>query len=111
MQIVANGIGGGIETDHRGSPAGEPLLLIMGFGMQLIGWPEELVDLLVARGFRVLRMNNRETSLSQHLDHLGVPNMALSALRHMLRAAGRFVLRHQRHGKRCARCVRRPLNR
>ena len=82
MRIVANGIA--IEIDDQGLPGGQPLLLIMGLGMQLLAWPEELVQLLVSRGFRVIRMDNRDIGLSQHFDHLGVPNIALGALRHTL---------------------------
>jgi pimeloyl-ACP methyl ester carboxylesterase len=82
MQIVANGIG--IEVDDQGPAGAEPLLLIMGLGMQLIGWPDELVQMLVARGFRVIRLDNRDAGLSQGFDHLGVPNLALAALQHTL---------------------------
>ncbi len=82
MQIVANGIG--IEIDDQGLPGGEPLLLIMGLGMQLTGWPDELVQLLVSRGFRVIRMDNRDAGLSQGFDHLGVPNVPVQAIRYSL---------------------------
>jgi pimeloyl-ACP methyl ester carboxylesterase len=82
MRVSANGIG--IEIDDQGAPDAEPLLLIMGLGMQLIGWPEELVQLLVSRGFRVVRMDNRDAGLSQGFDHLGVPSMGPVMLRHML---------------------------
>ncbi len=83
MQISANGIG--IEVDDRGNANGEPLLLIMGLGMQLIGWPEELVQLLVSRGYRVIRFDNRDIGLSQHFDHLGVPSLPWAALRFAMR--------------------------
>jgi pimeloyl-ACP methyl ester carboxylesterase len=69
----------GIEVDDRGLPDGEPLLMIMGLGMQLTGWPDELVQMLVSRGFRVLRFDNRDIGLSQYFDHLGVPNLAWAA--------------------------------
>jgi pimeloyl-ACP methyl ester carboxylesterase len=82
MQIVANGIG--IEVDDQGPAGAEPLLLIMGLGMQLVAWPDELVQLLLMRGFRVIRMDNRDTGLSQGFDHLGVPNLVLAALQHTL---------------------------
>ena len=82
MRIVANGIA--IEIDDQGLPGGQPLLLIMGLGMQLVAWPDELVQLLVSRGFRVIRMDNRDIGLSQHFDHLGVPNIAAGAVRHTL---------------------------
>jgi pimeloyl-ACP methyl ester carboxylesterase len=80
MHIQANGIG--IEIDVQGRPDGEPLLLVMGLGMQLVAWHEELVQLLVARGFRVIRFDNRDVGLSQTFDHLGVPNVWTAALRH-----------------------------
>lgn len=82
MRVSANGIG--IEIDDQGAPDGEALLLIMGLGMQLIGWPDELVQMLVSRGFRVVRMDNRDAGLSQGFDHLGVPSMARVMLRHVL---------------------------
>jgi pimeloyl-ACP methyl ester carboxylesterase len=81
-EVVANGIG--IEVDDQGLPDGEPLLLIMGLGMQLTGWPDELVQVLVSRGFRVLRFDNRDIGLSQYFDHLGVPNLAWAGMRHAL---------------------------
>lgn len=83
MQVVANGVQ--IEVDVQGPEQGDPLLLIMGLGMQLIGWPDELVELLVQRGFRVIRHDNRDVGLSQGFDRLGVPNVAIAALRHRLR--------------------------
>ncbi len=85
MQIIANGVQ--IEVDVQGPEQGEPILLIMGLGMQLIGWPDELVQMLVQRGFRVIRHDNRDVGLSQGFDRHGVPNVLVEALRH------RFKLR------------------
>ncbi len=83
MQISANGVA--LEVEDHGSPQGEPLLLVMGLGMQLVAWHEGLVAQWVARGFRVIRYDNRDVGLSQRFDHLGVPNLALGALRHVAR--------------------------
>ena len=83
MQIIANGLQ--IEVDVQGPEHGEPILLIMGLGMQLIGWPDELVQMLLQRGFRVIRHDNRDVGLSQGFDRLGVPNLMVEALRHRLR--------------------------
>lgn len=83
MKVAANGVQ--IEVDIQGPADGDPLLLIMGLGMQLIGWPDELVDMLVQRGFRVIRHDNRDVGLSQGFDALGVPNVMAAALRHRLR--------------------------
>lgn len=82
MRVVANGIG--LEVDDQGPPDGEPLLMIMGLGMQLIAWPEELVHDLVQRGFRVLRFDNRDAGLSQGFDDRGVPSLPAAALRHLV---------------------------
>lgn len=82
MQISANGIS--LEVDDRGPPGAEPLVMIMGLGMQLVAWPDGLVDLLLGHGFRVIRFDNRDMGLSQRFDHLGVPNVAAGALRHTL---------------------------
>ena len=47
-----------------GPEAGDPLLLIMGLGAQLIGWPIEFVEQLATNGFRVIRFDNRDSGLS-----------------------------------------------
>lgn len=80
MQIAANGIA--IEVDDVGR--GEPLLLLMGLGMQLVGWPDELVRDLVARGYRVIRIDNRDCGLSQGFDHLGRANLVMATIRYLL---------------------------
>lgn len=64
-----NGIEIGYET--HGDPDGEPLLLVMGLGAQLIAWPLELCDALVDRGFFVIRYDNRDTGLSTKFDDVG----------------------------------------
>ena len=83
MKIQANGIQ--IEVDVQGPPGGEPLLLVMGLGMQLVGWPDELVAALVARGFRVIRFDNRDAGLSDGPEHLGSPGLLGPMLRYSLR--------------------------
>ena len=80
MQISANGTQ--LEIEDHGAPTGEPLLLIMGLGMQLLGWHADLVALLVARGFRVIRFDNRDSGLSASFDADGVPNLAIDSLRY-----------------------------
>ncbi len=92
MQIAANGIA--LEVEDHGSPHGEPLVLIMGLGMQLVTWYAEFVGMLVARGFRVIRFDNRDIGLSQRFDHVGVPNLALDAARYAfgLKVASPYAL-------------------
>jgi pimeloyl-ACP methyl ester carboxylesterase len=87
MLLSANGIG--IEVEDHGSPQGEPLLLIMGLGMQLLAWHDDFVASLVARGFRVIRFDNRDIGLSQGFDAAGVPHLVRASIRHALGLAVR----------------------
>ena len=105
MQISANGIA--LEIEDHGSPQGEPLLLIMGLGMQLLGWHEDFVASLVARGFRVIRFDNRDIGLSQGFDAAGVPNLALDFPALRPRPAREEPVHPRRHGGRQRRRARR----
>ena len=49
MQISANGIA--LEVEDHGPSNGEPLVLVMGLGMQLVAWHPDFVAMLVARGW------------------------------------------------------------
>ena len=82
MRISVRSVG--IEVDDQGPASGEPLLLIMGLGMQLTGWPDALVQRLVSHGFRVIRIDNRDAGLSQSFDHHGVPSLLAATLRYAL---------------------------
>lgn len=53
-----------IEYESLGDPSKPTVLLIMGLGMQLLGWPDEFCHGLVARGYRVVRFDNRDCGLS-----------------------------------------------
>lgn len=79
MKIRANGIE--IEVDETGSPQGEPVLLIMGLGMQLTAWDDAFVGVLVRRGYRVIRFDNRDAGLSTQFDAAGHPNLQMAAAR------------------------------
>jgi pimeloyl-ACP methyl ester carboxylesterase len=63
-----------IEYVTEGDAADPALLLVMGLGGQLIAWPQGFVDGLVARGFFVIRYDNRDCGLSTKFD--GLPDMA-----------------------------------
>ena len=62
-----------IEFEKRGD--GAPLLLIGGLGSQLISWDDRFCDELVARGYAVIRYDNRDAGLSSSLDERGVPDL------------------------------------
>lgn len=58
----------GITIEYEESGRGDPVLLVMGLAGQLIDWPDELIDILEASGFRVIRYDNRDTGLSSATD-------------------------------------------
>jgi pimeloyl-ACP methyl ester carboxylesterase len=80
MRIEVRGVA--IEVEDTGT--GRPLLLLMGLGMHLGAWPPEFVEALVARGFRVIRIDNRDSGRSDRFDHLGTPNLFAAGLRYLL---------------------------
>lgn len=53
-----------IEYESLGDPSGEPLLLVMGLGGQLVLWPDSFCNALVERGYHVIRYDNRDVGLS-----------------------------------------------
>lgn len=57
-----------LEYDTFGDPTAPPLLLIGGLGTQLITWDEEFCELLAAKGFWVIRFDNRDAGLSTWMD-------------------------------------------
>lgn len=61
----SNGLTVAYETFGR--PEGAPLLLIMGLGTQMLGWPDPLCQQLASAGFYVIRFDNRDVGLSTHL--------------------------------------------
>jgi pimeloyl-ACP methyl ester carboxylesterase len=50
-----------------GDARAEPMLLIMGLGAQMIHWDDDFCRQLAARGFRVIRFDNRDIGKSSHL--------------------------------------------
>lgn len=71
----------GIELEYDSFGSGPAIVLIMGIGTQMIAWDEEFCLALAARGFRVLRFDNRDIGLSTWLDPLGLPRLPALAAR------------------------------
>jgi pimeloyl-ACP methyl ester carboxylesterase len=65
----------GIELCYQemGDADGEPLLLVMGLATQMLAWDEGFCGLLVERGFRVVRFDNRDIGRSTKIESAGVP--------------------------------------
>ena len=68
----------GVELEYEvvGDPAARPLLLVQGLGAQLVSIEERFCAELAARGFMVIRFDNRDVGLSTWLDGAGPPDFA-----------------------------------
>jgi len=64
-----------IAYETFGAPGDPPLLLIMGLGMQMLAWRDDLCGLLADQGFRAIRFDNRDVGLSTHLDDAPEPDL------------------------------------
>ncbi len=62
----ANGIE--LEYETFGDQTKPAMLLIMGLGVQMLGWDERFCNMLVDRGFFVIRFDNRDVGLSTHTE-------------------------------------------
>lgn len=69
--LVANGVE--LFYESWGNTADPTLLLIMGLGTQMTGWPDGFCAKLCQRGFRVVRFDNRDIGLSEKMDGQRVP--------------------------------------
>jgi pimeloyl-ACP methyl ester carboxylesterase len=76
----ANGIE--LAYDTFGEAKAPPMVLIMGLASQMIAWDDEFCAALAARGFRVIRFDNRDIGLSTKLENLGVPNVPQLLMAH-----------------------------
>jgi pimeloyl-ACP methyl ester carboxylesterase len=64
-----------IAYETFGAPSGEPLLLVMGLGVQMLYWPDDFCAALADRGFAVARFDNRDSGLSTRFSTAGVPSL------------------------------------
>lgn len=57
---------GNVELEYQtfGDDHPETVLLVNGLGSQMTRWPEAFCEKLVAKGYRVIRFDNRDTGLS-----------------------------------------------
>ena len=83
MRVLANGLR--LEAESLGDPAAPAVLLVLGLGMQLVAWPDELCRALVDSGYRVIRFDNRDAGLSEKIEGIDRPNLMLAAMRWLLR--------------------------
>ena len=71
--VPANGIK--LCYDTFGDRTAPPLLLVMGLAAQMIAWDEAFCEQLAARGYFVIRFDNRDIGLSTRFPEYGTPDL------------------------------------
>jgi pimeloyl-ACP methyl ester carboxylesterase len=74
-----------IEYESHGAARRPAVILIMGLGLQLVSWPQALIDALVDAGYRVIVFDNRDIGLSGSgtlADYTSPPRALLAHLLH-----------------------------
>ena len=71
--VQANGLR--IAYEEFGNPEHQAIILVAGLFNQMIRWPVEFCNLLVARGYRVIRFDNRDIGLSDKIDGARAPGL------------------------------------
>ncbi len=72
--VESNGLR--LSYESFGRPDDPAVLMVMGLGTQMIGWPDWLCRAVADQGYRVIRFDNRDVGLSAHLDGTRVPGVA-----------------------------------
>lgn len=72
-------------TESFGSPQNPPLILIMGSGGQGVLWPVEFCEQLAAKGYFVVRYDNRDTGLSTEFNYFTHPYNLLDMAKDVVR--------------------------
>ena len=86
FEVSSNGLR--IAAEAFGKPGDPVVLLVMGLGTQMIGWPDDLCQDLADRGYRVVRFDNRDIGRSTHLDGQPAPDLVEVMLRRRKPAYG-----------------------
>ncbi len=102
--------GNGVDIAYQSLDGDPAILLIHGLGTPLTGWPSSLCDGLAAKGFRVVRFDNRDVGRSTFFRQFGAPDIgAMMATLRSGGAAGRALFA-RRHGRRRSGLARRAGN-
>lgn len=77
-----------IAYQDMGPRDGEPVLLVMGLGAQMLHWGDTLVQGLIDSGYRVVLLDNRDAGLSQKFYDLPAPPVWWMMVKHKIGLAG-----------------------
>jgi pimeloyl-ACP methyl ester carboxylesterase len=68
-----------------GNPGDQPMVLIMGLASQMVIWDDDFCEMLAARGFWVIRFDNRDIGRSTTFPNARTPSLAELVLAHVVR--------------------------
>ena len=80
MELTAQANGIELAYEEFGDRADPTVLLIMGLGVQMLGWNQEFCELLAGRGFRVVRFDNRDVGRSTKIEGGRRPDLMAAAM-------------------------------
>ena len=80
--LKSNGLN--MAYEEFGDPSAPAILLVAGLYNQLVRWPLALCELLVSKGFRVIRFDNRDIGLTDKMDGVKAPGFARLLLKYYL---------------------------
>lgn len=69
--VTANGVR--LAYEQFGRDSDPAIILVMGLGTQLLGWPVAMCEALAEKGFRVIRYDNRDVGLSEKMENAHLP--------------------------------------
>jgi pimeloyl-ACP methyl ester carboxylesterase len=80
MELTAPANGIEIAYEAFGDPADPTVLLIMGLGVQMLGWDAEFCELLAGRGLCAVRFDNRDVGRSTKIEGGRRPDLMAAAM-------------------------------
>ena len=80
MELIAPANGIELAYEAFGDPADPTVLLVMGLGVQMLGWDAEFCELLAGRGFHVVRFDNRDVGRSTKIEGGRRPDLMAAAM-------------------------------
>ena len=83
MRTMPRVCANGIELEYEEIGSGPVVLLVMGIGAQLVYWPDAFCERLAARGYRVIRFDNRDVGLSTKIHGVRVESIFRMLARHL----------------------------
>ncbi len=71
--ITANGVN--LYYEESGAADAPIILLVMGLGAQMIAWPDDFIQGLVGKGYRIIHYDNRDVGMSQRMEGAATPHL------------------------------------